>query len=296
MLKLTEEQIATYREEGVLIAENIFTDDDLQPVIDEMSRFIDRRASELKAENKIGDLHEDKPFETRFALLYAQCKEISHGIDIMQMRGKAMFEFLRNDNLMDAVEDLIGGEILCNPIQHIRAKFPRGLSPETPDYYHNVPWHQDAGVTWQEADPTEILTCWLPLVDATVENGCMEVLPGAWRSGHLDHQKEGGTQIVPEQMPAIAPRAAVCPKGGLIIMNKYTPHRSTNNNTEAVRWSIDLRYQPIGLPTGRPFQPAFITRSRKNPETVCTSHEEWCTRWIQGLENSKGIQAHRVVK
>lgn len=295
MLKLTQQQIDAYRQAGFVIVTEVLTDSDLQPVIDEMSEHIHRRTLELKAQGKITDLCEDQPFEKRYAGIYAQCKEIVGGIDIMQLRGRLMFEFLHNENLLNVVEDMLGsGEILCNPIQHIRAKVPASLAGTGPDYYHNVPWHQDAGVTWEEADASDIVTFWIPLVDATKENGCMEVMPDVWRLGHLQHQKEGGTTIVPDLLPKVSPVTAACPKRGIVMMNKCTPHRSTPNHSDGIRWSLDLRYQRVGEPTGRPFHPAFVARSRKNPSCVYNDHEGWCRQWIEALEKSKGIQAHRV--
>src|ERR1051326_4816089 len=204
-MALTEAQAQAFREEGVLVAEDVLTEADLDPVIAEYAAWIDCRARELAAEGKIADRHESAPFARRIALLYAQSREIMQGLDIMFVRGPATFAFLENARLLDAVESLIGPEITCNPIQHIRAKPPAAVSTPTAGYF-NVPWHQDAGVTWEEADNSDIITCWMPLVDATVENGCMEVMPGIWKSGYREHQAEGGTTIRPDLLPDTPPR------------------------------------------------------------------------------------------
>ncbi len=292
-MKLTEQQVQAFRDEGVLVAEGVVTEDDLKPVIDEYEAWIDQRARALQAEGKITDLYENEPFGRRFALLYAQYPKIGEGMDVMQMRGTATFAFLRNQNFLDAVESLIGPEITCNPIQHIRAKPPAALSGEGAGFY-NVPWHQDSGVTWEEADQSDIITCWLALVDATVENGCMEVLPHVWKEGYLEHQAEGGTTIRPDLLPTAVPRPVPVRRGGVVFMHRLTPHRSTPNFTDEVRWSLDLRYQPTGTPTGRPFHPEFVARSQAHPETELTDYEEWDRRWAHALANSQGIQAHRV--
>ena len=121
---LTKDQVATFWEDGFLIAEGVLTYKDLKPVIDELCKFIDRRALELAAENKIENLYEDEPFEKRYGLLFNQCKAMSKGMDIMQMCGPAMFEFLHNDNLLDVSASIVGREVTCNPIQHVRAKPP----------------------------------------------------------------------------------------------------------------------------------------------------------------------------
>src|SRR5262249_46939471 len=195
--------------------------------------------------------------------------ELSRHLDIMFVRGPATFAFLRNARLLDAVESLIGPEVTCSPIQHIRAKPPAAVSGAGTGFY-NVPWHQDAGVTWEEADNSDIVTCWIALTDATVENGCMEVMPGVWKRGYLEHQAQGGTTIRPALLRETPPRAVPVRKGGIVFMHRYTPHRSTPNYSDGVRWSLDLRYQPTGTPTGRPFHPDFVARSRQDPARVLT--------------------------
>ncbi|HET6384576.1 MAG TPA: phytanoyl-CoA dioxygenase family protein [Armatimonadota bacterium] len=292
-MSLTQDQVQQFREEGVLVAEDVLCAEDLQPVIQEYEDWIDGRARALQSEGKITALHEEAPFDHRFALLYEQAPEIARGMDIMEMRGPASFAFLRNPRLLDAIESLIGPEITCSPIQHIRAKPPAAVSSAGVGFY-NVPWHQDAGVTWEEADNSDIITCWMPLVDATVENGCMEVMPGAWKRGFLEHQAESGTTIRPDLLPDITPRAVPVRKGGIVFMHRHTPHRSTPNLSNVVRWSIDLRYQQTGTPTGRPFHPDFVARSRERPETELTDHAVWSRLWAEALENAKGIRAHRV--
>jgi phytanoyl-CoA hydroxylase len=292
-MRLTEDQVRSFRSEGVLVVENVVTADDLAPVIAEYEQWIDRRARQLQAEGKIADLHEGESFTRRFALLYAQSREIEQGLDIMQARGPAMFAFLRNGNLLDAVECLVGPEITCSPIQHIRAKPPAAVSGEGAGFY-NVPWHQDAGVTWEEADDSDIVTCWVALVDATPENGCMEVMPGVFKHGYREHQAEGGTTIRPALLPTVEPRPVPVKQGGVVFMHRYTPHRSVPNLTDEVRWSIDLRYQKTGTPTGRPFHPDFVVRSRARPESVLTDHAEWVRLWTDALSQPSPRHAHRV--
>lgn len=47
-----------------------------------------------------------------------------------------------------------------------------------------VGWHQDHHY-WQCAQPANMLTAWVALMDVTVENGCMEVVPGSHNWGLL---------------------------------------------------------------------------------------------------------------
>ena len=123
-MRLTKKQCETYRTQGVLIVKNALTDEDLQPVIDEISEWISERALVLKQEGKIEDLYENEPFDRRFGKLLAQSGEMVGGLDIMHYRGKAIFEFLKNDNLLDVIEGIVGPDDPNTPLSLIHISEP----------------------------------------------------------------------------------------------------------------------------------------------------------------------------
>lgn len=292
-MKLTDEQKEEFRTQGFLIARGALSDADLQPVIDELSGWIDARAQQLHAEGKIEDLHKHEPFAKRYGLLFGQCREIGSGLDIMHYRGRAMFEFLHNENLLELLESLLGPELTCNPIQHLRAKPPLSQEGNAGPSFHNAPWHQDAGVMMKEAEGSDVVTCWLPVGRATQKMGCMEVIPGLVETGYLRHLRAGGTTIDPEVIPNVEPVVAECEKGDLVLMSRFTPHRSTPNYSDECRWSLDLRYQPTGQHTGRTGHPDFVVRSRSNPASKMYDYDEWCRLWVDAFDNPKGHVGHR---
>jgi len=295
---LSREQVEAFSRDGVVVAPTFFSEGDLAPLVSEISAWVDARARALCEQGHLDETFPDASFEERYARLFERSPLIGAGLDIAFMRGPALFGFLTSEPLLDAVESLIGPEIVLNPIHHLRAKPPQPLVPEAAETYFNVPWHQDSGVMWEEADPVPVVGAWIPLVDATPENGCMQVMPGVARLGHLPHQAEGGTTIVPERLPDVAPRMLACPRGGAVFQDKFTPHRSTPNRTNGVRWSLDVRFQPAGTPTGRPFHPAFLVRSERTPDAVVSDPAAWAQRWEETLrELAGGPQpvAHRVV-
>lgn len=291
-MRLSNDQIDTFQQQGVLRVRGALTAGDLQPVIDEIDAFIERRARELHAEGLIRELHDGESFGRRYGLLYGQSREMGKGLDIMQQLGRSMFDFLSNKRLLDVLESLLGPEITCNPIQHLRAKPPDEFEPHTGPSFHMAPWHQDAGVMMPEAEDSQVITCWLPLLEATAQMGCMEVIPGVVGSGYLKHQKEGGTTIVPDLMPQGAPVIMDCEQGDIVLMSRFTPHRSRPNQSAACRWSLDLRYQPTGQHTGRTGHPDFIVRAA-DPQRQMTDHQTWCRMWQDALSAPKGVVAHR---
>ena len=294
---LSEAQVASFRDEGVLVAKGLVSESDLQPVRDEIAEWIDRRAAELHAAGKIRDLHRDAPFTKRFGLLMAQSGEIQSGFDVVPLFGRALFRFTHTPRLLDALSQLIGPELSLNPIHHLRAKPPQEQCSDSSKGYFSVPWHQDSGVTLAEADASEIVTTWLPLGDATEEMGCLQVLPGANRLGHLPHVAVPGygTSVKPSAMPPIQPRRLPVHAGDVVFMHRHLPHHSTPNRSQDCRWSLDLRFQRTGDHNGRPWQPDVVVRSPSG--LPIADHETWVRRWQEALAKPDGYRvAHRLAE
>lgn len=86
-------------------------------------------------------------------------------------------DLIRHDRILDAVEDLIGGDILCWGSSFF-IKEPRNTA--------YVSWHQDS--TYWGLDPADVVTAWVALSDSTTENGAMRVIPGSHRQDQFPHR------------------------------------------------------------------------------------------------------------
>lgn len=193
--------------------------------------------------------------------------------------GPAVFDMVTNPALLDVVEQLIGPEITSNPIQHVRIKPPTTTlrGDEVRAHITATDWHQDRAVALEEADKTEMVTVWLAITDATIENGCLQVAPG--KVGMLPHCPKTQTAIADGYVdPA---RAVPLPvkAGGAVIFHPLTPHASLVNQTDGFRWSFDLRYNVAGQNTGRGHFPEFTARSRAQPETELHDWQAWRDMW-----------------
>jgi hypothetical protein len=295
MAFLTPEQVAQFHEHGYLVVEDLFDPEaDLDPVIEEYHGVLDRLAEELYAKGEISSTYADLPFGPRlieickesgkvhaqyfdFSLPQGNVKE-----DTPFWAGPAVFRTLTHPGLLDAVESIIGPEIYSNPVQHVRLKPPEQLTPKGENgrvQLGKTPVHQDNGVVLPEADQTEMLTVWFPLWDATVENGCLCVWPGSHRRGLLDHCPGPGGLRVPGKL--LNGKAVSLPlkRGSVLFLTKLTLHASHSNHSDNIRWSFDLRYNPIGQPTGRGYFPGFVARSRQHPESELRDPASWHQLW-----------------
>lgn len=89
-----------------------------------------------------------------------------------------MMEMGTSDTLLDAVEDLIGPDIMLTTTS-IWAKHARD-----PRF---VTWHQDSAYFGYE--PMEVWSAWIALTDAHVDNGCMRYLPGSHKNPEMAHEE-----------------------------------------------------------------------------------------------------------
>ena len=202
---------------------------------------------------------------------------------------------LRNEKLLDIIENLIGPEIYSNPVQHIRIKPPEQFLPGVPKDHHGriagfavgaTPWHQDNGVVLPEADETDMLTVWVPLTNAFREHGCIEVVAGSHRDGLLHHcQLMGVGHFIRDQDLALdRVVTAELKRGDVLFMHRRTCHSSLPNVSKQVRISFDLRYNPTGQPTGRPLFPGFVARSRRDPHSELRDPAAWAQSWYDARE------------
>jgi ectoine hydroxylase-related dioxygenase (phytanoyl-CoA dioxygenase family) len=103
------------------------------------------------------------------------------------------------------------------------------------------PWHQD--VTDHRGPDGRYspvaLACWIPLVDATLANGTLEVMPGMYDAPYPHQQTEDGKIFIAPYMLPEAPRETLpCPAGDVIFLDRFIPHRTLPNQTTRIRWTL----------------------------------------------------------
>ena len=298
MRVLSAGQLGQLEEEGYVVVEDILDPDrDIAPVLVECEWVLDGIAESLRAEGVLASTYRGMPFIQRLLRIciesgrnFPQHFDISlpqTGIrpDTPINLGPAVFGLLTHPRLLDLVEDVVGPEIYSNPVQHIRMKLPARAVAKTgySGLISQIPWHQDNGVILPEADQSTILTVWFPLSGATLENGCLQVIPRSHRSDLAAHcPTEKGVAIPTPLIPI--DRAVPLPMqpGSVLLMTQRTVHGSLENRTESeVRISFDLRYQPVGQPTGRPAFPGFVARSAARPDSVLCDPAAWAELWYR---------------
>ncbi|QOZ29197.1 phytanoyl-CoA dioxygenase family protein [Bradyrhizobium sp. CCBAU 51753] len=112
-----------------------------------------------------------------------EAHEAAHGVLKGSMRHKShllftwLDELIRHPAILDAVEGVIGPNILCwSSTFFIKEARDPGF----------VSWHQDS--TYWGLDPADIVTGWVALSESTAENGAMRVIPDTQKLEQIAHR------------------------------------------------------------------------------------------------------------
>jgi ectoine hydroxylase-related dioxygenase (phytanoyl-CoA dioxygenase family) len=303
---LTPEQIERFDTDGVIVVENVLPPDLLARIRAEYAGVLDRLWRGWRAEGRVPEGRDLDFFEKLRVSYEAGCDwfqpmDISLPGDAITPDtpfhfGPAVFDMVTHPRLLDAVEALIGPEIVSNPIQHVRLKPPAATlrAGEIRAHVGGTDWHQDRAVAHEEGDATTMVTVWLAITDATLENGCLQAIPGKPRM--YPHCPKKQTAIADGFIDEAEARPLPVKAGGAVIFHPLTPHASRDNRSDRFRWSFDLRYNVAGQPTGRAHFPEFLARSRANPQAVLRDWRDWRALWEDARARLSGephIPIHR---
>jgi ectoine hydroxylase-related dioxygenase (phytanoyl-CoA dioxygenase family) len=233
-LVLTAEQIESFDRDGYLTLRGITTADDLAELRDIYERMF---------RDKTG-LADGNYFD-----LSAGGEEVTVLPQIIRM---ASYEPKLRHSLLwrniGAVSRQLLGETADYVFDHGIRKPPNG--PKTP-------WHQDFAY-YGPGIRHRCVTFWVPLHDATVENGCMWFVPGSHRGTLLEHHPINGDprihgleirdaefgQLYPADLRSLAGGTVSCPirAGDCTVHNEMTIHGTGPNMTDEPRLAYALAF------------------------------------------------------
>ena len=238
----------SYREEGYVVFRGVLKDEDLDPLRARLAQTVDTFARHLHEKDEIPSLYEDEPFSRRLATLCAgrtgKGKGSLAGWRRGDVFGPEIYRIYTNPSIVAGLKTVLGPEVTNHGVHALRAKLPedRGTA---------YPFHQDSqyfneprkGVRVNRTQYAHIVTTWVALVPATVEKGCLWVIPRSHHWGYIDgaRAKDGQVHASIDAESRGNPVPVAMEPGDFLMMTNLTFHGSKLNNTDEVRWSIDFR-------------------------------------------------------
>ncbi|MBS0632101.1 MAG: phytanoyl-CoA dioxygenase family protein [Verrucomicrobia bacterium] len=226
-------EIAFYHEQGYLIVRQAFTPAEVQAGIDGLVDLIMGKRPDFthiyfegKARDILPTLNADQRQDAvrkigDFVEFDARLKAISH-----------------HPAMMDVVQRLMGG---AKP-----GMFQDMALIKPPLLGREKPWHQDKAY-FEYPINTPVVGVWIALDEATVANGCMQLLPGRHKEGPILHFQRRDWQICDNTILGTKSVAAPLKPGGLLFFDGMLPHGTPHNSSPKRRRALQFHYAPADV-------------------------------------------------
>ncbi len=148
------------------------------------------------------------------------------------------YRLVTHDALLDAVEELLGGELL------IDGTLVFSKPPHDAGY---ASWHQDSVYSGWHLTPS--VSAWIALTPSYAANGCMRVLPGSHRQGLLAHTNAPDAQNLVRRGERVATEVdearavdVVLQPGEMSLHHSNIIHGSNANASDEPRTGFIARF------------------------------------------------------
>ncbi len=167
-------------------------------------------------------------------------------------------ELARHPTILDAVEDVIGPDILCWSTTFFTKE------AQSPAF---VSWHQDA--TYWGLSTDDVITAWVAFADAPVESGAMKFWPGSHLRNQLEHRDTFDQnnlltrgQEIAVDVPEGAGVDVTLRAGEMSLHHVLLVHGSGPNTTDDRRIGFAIRYIPPHVRQLKVRDSAMLVRGR----------------------------------
>jgi phytanoyl-CoA hydroxylase len=233
---LTEDQVKQFDWDGFLVGSVILDDREIEKLRDEIELVLAGKSASKPILN--WNISEAQAPTTTVAE-----KEILIQIVNVWMASPAFLAHAANPTISEEVAQLCRTRTLRIWHDQVLYKMAGNGGP--------LHWHQDHPC-WPVIEPADLVTAWVPLDDATVDNGCMWMVPGSHRWGnqmaYLTCDKDFmPVHKEPNRLPVGASpmaRPIEVKRGQVSYHHCLTWHGSPHNQSDRKRRAIAVHYMP----------------------------------------------------
>ena len=149
-------------------------------------------------------------------------------------------QILRSERLLDLVESLMSPDI---SLYHSK------LLPKEAGHGKAIPWHQDYAYWKTEANLPLMINCQMAIDPMTLENGCLEFIPGSHKWGlqeHERHEETFGVFLPGRYYQRDEAVAVEMRPGDVVFFTSLIIHGSAPNTSDKPRWANTFAFNITG--------------------------------------------------
>lgn len=207
------------------------------------------------------------------------------GLRVRHLDSRAVYEMCSTPAIVERMASLYGPDLVLWNSNLFNKP------PARPEQQEEYPWHQDH-YNWN-MEPILNISAWLAITPATLENGCVEIIPGSHRqiippAVDTDPAKSlrfGGIASDPAYVDETRKVAMVLEPGQFFLFNERLLHHSNPNRTTEHRLGLAVRVTVPIAKVSEPF-PCIMLRGEDRMgfnRYIQTPRDEPDFHWLDSL-------------
>ncbi len=229
---VTNDDIQFFREYGYLVVHNAFSAAEVEAGLADLVGLIAGKNpdfSNIHYEAKAREIIDSVEGEERQDLV----RKIAHFVDY----SPALNALAQHPMLLTVLQQLIGEEPTM--FQDMGLIKPPHIGREKP-------WHQDFAY-FNLPQGTQVVGVWIALDEATIENGCMHIIPGTHQDGPRIHFQRRDWQICDTDVQIDRCMAVPLKPGSCLFFDGLLHHGTPPSRSNKRRRAVQYHYKPSSV-------------------------------------------------
>jgi phytanoyl-CoA hydroxylase len=242
-MALTPEQQRQYAEHGFLVFPRLFAREEIDGWLRRLEELV------LAEDRSTGIRMQVEPAVTRGDVAAPDPLAALRKVEGLVEHDGVFRALATHPRLLEPLTEILGPDIKL---------FRDALMMKPPQHGSAKPYHQDSA--YWSIDPPDLCSAWIALDDATLENGCMRVIPGSHRHGVVEHRHLEDFQVDEETLDRSGEVSVPLEAGGVLLFHSLLLHATSPNRSHRARRAMICSYMSArSRYTGKPgTQPPFL--------------------------------------
>jgi hypothetical protein len=242
--RLTDVERQALASDGYVVRESVFTAVEVSEITDACERLVDDLVRDRRGHRlKVGSYVFDPDFTRDVMIKWEGDSDVVHGVEPCVHLSPELDRWAHDPRFLEPMCDFVGSAAPMLFTEKLNLKRPvhGGVNPLHQDY----PYWVDV-----VPDPARVATSMLFLDDATLENGCLRVVPGSHTSGVWQTRTDGDefakNEIDGRAYEEVESIPLELSAGSVVMFGAYLVHHSHPNTSSQPRRALLFSYQPPG--------------------------------------------------